>query len=76
MAADATICESYLGTGTKEKVEMSQSGRLQRSSCFLCGHYLPSFRLQDALYLHLKEKKKKKDRKKKIYVHICLPISI
>lgn len=55
MAADAANCESYLGTGTKEKVEMSQSGRLQRSSCFLCCHYLQSFRLQDALCLHLKE---------------------
>lgn len=35
---------------------MSQSEKLQRTSSFLCSHYLQYFRLQDAFYLHLKKK--------------------
>lgn len=53
MAADAANSESYfLETGTKEKVGMSQSDRLQRSRSLLCSHYL-----QDALYLYFKKRK-------------------
>lgn len=45
----------FLEMGIKEKVGMSLSGRLQTSSSFLHSHYLQSFRLQNALYLHLKK---------------------
>jgi len=54
MVADAANSQSYfLETGTKEKVGMSQSDRLQRSS-ILCSRYFQSFRLQGALYLQKK----------------------